>query len=62
MTFKVAPEVRMAEGVELQSVFARTYGWCQGSLKGNQAQELAGQFWQQLTDQQGAHLHVWQPE
>ena len=60
VTFKLSPEVQMAEGVELQSVFARTYGWCQGSLKGNQAQELAGQFWQQLTDQQGAHLHVWQ--
>ncbi|MEO2021838.1 MAG: SAM-dependent methyltransferase [Pirellulaceae bacterium] len=60
VTFKLSPEVRMAEGVELQSVFARTYGWCQGSLKGDQAQELASQFWQQLTDQQGAHLHVWQ--
>ncbi len=60
VTFKVAPDVQMAEGVELQSVFARTYGWCQGSLKGNQAQELAEQFWQQLAGHQGAHLHVWQ--
>jgi len=60
VTFKLSPEVRMAEAVELQSVFARTYGWCQGSLKGSDAQELASQFWQQLGDLQGTHLHVWQ--
>ena len=60
VTFKLAPEVQMAEGVELYSVFARTYGWCQGSLKGSNAQQLADEFWQQLGDQQGSHLHVWQ--
>ncbi len=46
LTFKCPAEPRLSEDFDLQSVFARTYGFSLGTVRGSSPEELARQVWQ----------------
>jgi len=46
ITFKLPDGLRLAEDFDLQSVFARAYGFSLGTVRGGSLEELARQAWQ----------------
>ena len=60
VTFKVPPDCRLAEDVDLLSTFARTYAFSLGRIVGNRAEEMAGEFWKRAEGRKVDQLHVWQ--
>ena len=63
VTFKLPEEVQLADDFDLQSVFARTYGFSLGRVEGNDAQEMAREAWriaEAAPEAARAHLHVWE--
>lgn len=60
VTFKLPPDVTPGPEFDLHSIFARTYGFSVGHVKGQHANELARQVWSLTADLPVDQLHVWQ--
>jgi 23S rRNA (cytidine2498-2'-O)-methyltransferase len=60
VTFKLPDGFRLAIDFDLQSTFARTYGFSLGKVSGSNAQELAQQAWKLAEQQRPHHVHAWQ--
>lgn len=61
MTFKLPPEPKLYADFDLESAFARTYGFSLGKAEGAgaDADALARQVWQIYADRPVRRLHVW---
>jgi 23S rRNA (cytidine2498-2'-O)-methyltransferase len=59
VTFKLPDDAKLAEDFDLQSVFARTYGFSLGRVQGSDASGLAGDVWRLMEDRPQA-LHVYE--
>jgi 23S rRNA (cytidine2498-2'-O)-methyltransferase len=59
VTFKLPGDAKLAEDFDLQSVFARTYGFSLGRVQGSDAQALAGEVWR-LSEERPPAVHVFQ--
>jgi 23S rRNA (cytidine2498-2'-O)-methyltransferase len=59
VTFKLPDDAKLAEDFDLQSVFARTYGFSLGRVQGSDAKTLAGEVWR-LAQERPAAIHVWE--
>lgn len=60
VTFKVPAASLLPEPLDLQSVFARTYGLSLGRVSGVEAGAMARQAWELIGPRHADHLHVWQ--
>ena len=60
VTFKLPEGLRLAADFDLQSTFARTFGFSLGKVSGDDANELTQQAWELAEQQKPDHLHVWQ--
>ncbi len=64
LTFKIAPDRRLADDFKFDSVFARAQGFSLGSVQAPSLEEGAAAFWQAAGEHGGAKdfdaLHVWQ--
>jgi 23S rRNA (cytidine2498-2'-O)-methyltransferase len=59
VTFKLPDEARPADDFDLQSVFARTYGFSLGRVQGSDARALAGEAWRLSEGRPGA-IHAFE--
>jgi 23S rRNA (cytidine2498-2'-O)-methyltransferase len=60
VTFKLPDGFRLAVDFDLQSTFARTYGFSLGKVSGPEARDLAQQAWKLADEQKPDHVHAWQ--
>jgi 23S rRNA (cytidine2498-2'-O)-methyltransferase len=60
LTFKLPPQIALADDFDLHSVFARTYGFSLGKATGATDEGRAGEAWQLAAGRQFDCLHVWQ--
>lgn len=60
VTFKLPDGLRLAADFDLQSIFARTFGFSLGKITGDDAQQLVPQVWKLAEQRKPEHLHVWQ--
>lgn len=59
MTFKLPPEPKLYADFDLESVFARTYGFSLGKAEGEDPDSLAAEVWRIYGDRPVKRLHVW---
>jgi len=60
LTFKLPPQVALADDFDLHSVFARTYGFSLGKATGATDEQRAREVWRLATGRGFDCLHVWQ--
>lgn len=60
VTFRLPEHHDLRDDFDLQSVFARTYGFSLGKIEGPTAEDNAGSLWSLATDRKIDHVHVWQ--
>jgi 23S rRNA (cytidine2498-2'-O)-methyltransferase len=61
LTFKLPEQFELAADFDLESVFARAYGFSVGKITGQSAQELATAAWQQAIGTV-QRVHVWEKD
>ena len=59
VTFKLPDDHGLAEDFDLESTFARAYGFSLGRVQGDSDDVLAEKTWRLIGDQPFEHLHVW---
>ncbi|MBC8870605.1 MAG: SAM-dependent methyltransferase [Planctomycetes bacterium] len=59
-TFRLPEDHGLRDDFDLQSVFARTFGFSLGEVTGQTAEEIAESLWTLVGDRTVDHLHVWQ--
>lgn len=59
MTFKLPQEKKLYADFDLQSVFARSYGFSLGQVEGDDPDALGRQVWQLYGERPVRRLHVW---
>jgi 23S rRNA (cytidine2498-2'-O)-methyltransferase len=62
LTFKITGDYRLSVDVDLESVFARAYGFCIGKVAGQDSAALARGVWELVGDLPCQKLHVWARE
>ena len=62
LTFKLPEEPQLAPDFDLESVFARAYGFSAGKVTGQSPQELAVATWQQPAIGTVQRIHVWEKD
>ena len=60
LTFKLPPGLRLPANFDLESVFARAYGFSLGKVAGHDADELAEEVWGIYGERSAHGLHVWE--
>jgi 23S rRNA (cytidine2498-2'-O)-methyltransferase len=60
LTFKLPEAHGLADDFDLESVFARAYGFSLGKVTGNNAEALAGEVWKAAGNRPIRRMHVWQ--
>ena len=60
VTFKLPAEHDLRDDFQLQSVFARTFGFSLGKATGENPAALAAAFWTLTGSRKWDRLHVWQ--
>ena len=60
LTFKLPAEHRLKTDFDLESVFARAYGFCLGKATGEGPEALARQVWEVYGGRPVRRVHVWQ--
>jgi 23S rRNA (cytidine2498-2'-O)-methyltransferase len=60
LTFKLPAGHRLMADFDLQSAFARAYGFSLGKVSGDDLDELARRVWETYGDRPLRRLHVWQ--
>jgi 23S rRNA (cytidine2498-2'-O)-methyltransferase len=59
VTFRLPDDHRLRDDFDLQSVFARTFGFSLGKVEGRIAEQNARSLWS-MADRKVDHVHVWQ--
>src|SRR5687767_4653867 len=54
VTFKLPDDARLAEDFDLQSAFARTYGFSLGRVQGSDARSMAGEVWRLVREDEAS--------
>ncbi len=62
LTFKLVGDYRLSADFDLASVFARTYGFSLGKVKGSDPAALARGVWEVVGDWDWQRVHVWARE
>ena len=62
LTFKLPSGLRLPADFDLESVFARAYGFSLGKVAGNDPDELAEAAWEIYGKRSARRLHVWEPD
>jgi 23S rRNA (cytidine2498-2'-O)-methyltransferase len=60
LTFKLPEGLHLAGDFDLESVFARAWGFSVGKAVGPDAESLARAAWEQFGDRPAARLHTWE--
>jgi 23S rRNA (cytidine2498-2'-O)-methyltransferase len=60
LTFKLPEDLELAADFDLESVFARAYGFSLGKVTGQSAEELAMAAWQKQPDCAVQRAHIWE--
>ena len=60
ITFKVEPDSKLPEKLNLRSTLARTYGWSLGKATGNEARAMVNELIKRYDLRTFDQLHVWQ--
>jgi len=60
VTFRLPEDHGLRDDFDLQSVFARTYGFSLGKIDGRFAEQNARSLWSMAADREVDHVHVWQ--
>ncbi len=60
LTFKLPEEHRLAADFDLNSVFARAYGFSLGKVTGDDPDGLAHKVWEVFGDRPAEQIHAWQ--
>ena len=60
LTFKLPSGLRLMADFDLESVFARAYGFSLGKVAGHDADELAEAVWGMYGERPAHRLHVWE--
>ena len=60
LTFKLPPNHGLADDFDLESVFARAYGFSLGGVDGQTPEELAAGVWSKCKGRTVQRIHVWQ--
>ena len=60
LTFKLPPDHGLADDFDLESVFARAYGFSLGGVIGGTPEELAAGVWKSCKGRTVQRIHVWQ--
>ena len=60
LTFKLPPDHRLLGDFDLESVFARAYGFSLGKVTGDTCDELARHVWQAYGPRPVRRVHVWE--
>ena len=60
LTFKLPPGLRLLADFDLESVFARAYGFSLGKVTGRSPDELAEEVWKKYGGRPARRLHVWE--
>ena len=60
LTFKLPPGLRLLADFDLESVFARAYGFSMGKVTGHTPIELAEAVWEKYGDRPARRIHVWE--
>ena len=59
LTFRIPAEPRLMTDFDLESIFARAYGFCLGKVTGGDFDELAREVWEVYGQRPVRRLHVW---
>jgi len=59
LTFKLPPDNRLADDFDLESTFARAYGFSLGKVLGQTPEELATAVWELCRGRSIQRIHVW---
>ncbi len=59
LTFKLPEDHGLSDDFDLESTFARAYGFSLGRVQGESNEELAEKAWQLAGDRAFSALHVW---
>lgn len=62
LTFKLPPDHGLDGDFDLESVFARAYGFSLGGVEGQTAEELATEIWQLGKGRTFQRVHVWEKD
>jgi len=62
LTFKLPPDHGLAEDFDLESVFARAYGFSLEKVTGRTPEELAADAWKVFEGRTVQRIHVWQKD
>lgn len=60
VTFRLPDDHHVRDDFDLQSVFARTFGFSLGKVEGRIAEHNAKSLWSMAADRRVDHVHVWQ--
>lgn len=60
LTFKLPETLALAEDFDLESVFARTYGFALNKVEGNNPAELAAAVWAECKGTTFQRIHAWE--
>ncbi len=60
LTFKLPPDLRLPADFDLESVFARAYGFSLGKVTGTDPGQMAEEVWKTYGGRATKRLHVWQ--
>lgn len=59
LTFKLPPDHQWADDFELESVFARAYGFSLGKVSGERPEDMAAEVWKLAEGLPAQRIHVW---
>jgi 23S rRNA (cytidine2498-2'-O)-methyltransferase len=62
LTFKLPSEPALADDFDLESVFARAYGFSLGEVSGENQQKLAAEVWNLCKGRTIQRIHVWEKD
>jgi 23S rRNA (cytidine2498-2'-O)-methyltransferase len=62
LTFKLPPDQVLADDFDLESVFARAYGFSLGDATGESQEERAGNVWRKCKGRTIQRIHVWEKD
>ena len=62
LTFKLPPDHDLADDFDLESVFARAYGFSLGKVSGENPEKLAAEAWELCKGRTIQRIHVWEKD
>ncbi len=62
LTFKLSPDHKLADDFDLESAFARAYGFSLGKVSGENREKLAAEIWNLCKGRTIQRIHVWEKD